>query len=113
MQNRIDMGHARALLGLDGAMQIATAQHIAQKNLSVRETERIVQNLLAPKKIVRAKPDRDLESLQEQAAERVGARVSIRKGVKGAGKMVIEFKSLDQLDGILAILGISQVSVAQ
>lgn len=108
MQNRIDMGHARALLSLDGARQIAIAQRIAQKNLSVREAERLVQDLLHPKKVMRIKPDRDLLRLQEMTAERVGARVSIRQGVKGSGKMIFEYKSLDQLDGILAILGVSQ-----
>lgn len=106
MQNQIDMGHARALLGLDGARQIALAEQIAQKSLSVRETERMVQALLNPKKVTKAKPDRDIERLQELTADRVGARVSIRPGGKGAGKMVIEYKSLDQLDGILAILGV-------
>ena len=112
MQNRIDMGHARALLGLDGALQIATAEHVAQKNLSVREAERMVQNLLTPKKTLESKPDRDLLRLQEVTAERVGAKVSIRQGPKGAGKMVIEYKSLDQLDGILTLLGVSQSAEA-
>ena len=108
MQNRIDMGHARALLSLDGARQITTAEQIAQKLLSVRETERLVQQLLNPKKVEHNKPDRDLLRLQEQAAETIGAKVSIRNGAKGSGKMLIEYKSLDQLDGILARLGIQQ-----
>lgn len=112
MQNRIDMGHARALLSLDGARQVALAEQIAQKSLSVREAERLVQAILHPKKTARAKPDRDLMRLQELTADRVGARVSIRQGVRGGGKMVIEYKSLDQLDGILAILGVSQGSEA-
>lgn len=106
MQNRIDMGHARALLSLDAAKQITTAEHIAQKSLSVREAERLVQQLLNPKKVERIKPDRDLFRLQEQAAETIGAKVSIRKGAKESGKMIIEYRSLDQLDGILARLGI-------
>jgi ParB family transcriptional regulator, chromosome partitioning protein len=107
MQNRIDMGHARALLGLGGALQIATAEQIAQKQLSVRETERMVQRLLHQKEMVPARPDRDLLRLQELTAERIGAKVSISQGARGAGKMVIEYKSLDQLDGILGILGVS------
>lgn len=108
MQNRIDMGHARALLGLEGAKQIVSAEQIAQKNLSVREAERLVQQILHPKKSVRSKPDGDVSRLQDLAAERVGAKVSIRHSVKGVGKMVIEYKSLDQLDGILHMLGVSQ-----
>lgn len=109
MQNRIDMGHARALLSLNGANQIATAEKIAQKNLSVREAERMVQQILNPrKKEGGAKPSHDLIRLQELAADRVGAKVSIRQRSKGAGSMVIEYQSLDQLDGILAMLGVSQ-----
>ncbi len=112
MQNRIDMGHARALLSLDGATQIATAEQIAQKNLSVREAERLVQQIMHPKKVVRPKPDRDLLRLQDLTSERFGAKVSIRQGSKGAGKMVIEYKSLDQLDGILSMMGVSQAGEA-
>jgi ParB family chromosome partitioning protein len=108
MQSRIDMGHARALLGLEGVKQITSAEHIALKRLSVREAERLVQQILHPKKVARAKPDRDILRLQEITAERVGAKVSIRNSSKGTGKMVIEFKSLDQLDGILALLGVTQ-----
>jgi ParB family chromosome partitioning protein len=112
MQNHIDMGHARALLSLEGAKQIATAQHVAQKNLSVREAERLVQQILNPKKMTRIKPDRDILRLQELAAERVGAKVSIRQGSKGSGKMVIDYRSLDQLDGILSLMGISAAGEA-
>lgn len=107
MQGQIDMGHARALLSLDGAKQIAVAQHIAAKNLSVREAERMVQAALHPRKKVPVKPQRDILRLQESAADRFGAKVNIRHGAKGAGKMVIEYKSLDQLDGILAQMGIT------
>lgn len=107
MQGRIDMGHARALLALEGAKQIASAELIAQKRFSVREAERLVQQVQNPKKAVRTKPDRDVVRLQELAAERVGAKVSIRQGVRGAGRMVIEYKNLDQLDGILALMGVA------
>jgi len=107
MQGRIDMGHARALLSLDGARQIAVAQHVAAKMLSVREAERLVQAALHPRKKTPPKPQRDILRLQEAAADRLGARVNIRHSAKGAGKMMIEYKSLDQLDGILARLGIA------
>jgi len=107
MQARIDMGHARALLGLEGAKQIATAEQIAQKKLSVREAEKLVQQLLNPKKVIRPKPDRDVTRLQELAAESVGAKVSIRHNSKGVGKLVIDYKSLDQLEGLLHRLGVA------
>lgn len=107
MHGHIDMGHARALLGLEGAKQILAAQQIAQKGLSVREAERLVNHELNPvKKAVRAKPSRDLLRLQEITADRVGAKVSIKHSAKGAGKLVIEYKNLDQLDGILSLMGV-------
>ncbi len=108
MQGKIDMGHARALLSLDGAKQIAVAQHVVAKKLSVRDAERMVQAALHPRKKAPVKPQRDILRLQESAADRLGAKVNIRHGTKGTGKMVIEYKSLDQLDGILSILGISE-----
>jgi ParB family chromosome partitioning protein len=107
MRGQLDMGHARALLGLDGAGQIAAAGQIAKKGLSVRAAEQLVQQALNPKKTAHPKPDRDLLRLQEQAADRLGAKVNIRHSAKGAGKLEIEYKSLEQLDGILAILGVS------
>lgn len=107
MQGRIDMGHARALLALEGARQIASAELIAQKGLSVREAERLVQQTQRPGRGVQAKPDRDVLKLQDLAAEHIGAKVSIRQSTKGAGRLVIEYKSLDQLGGILALMGIA------
>ena len=107
MHGQIDMGHARALLGLEGAKQILAAQQIAHKGLSVREAERLVNHEVNPaKKIVRAKPSRDLLRLQEITADRMGAKVSIKHSAKGAGKLVIEYKNLDQLDGILSLMGV-------
>ena len=110
MHNRIDMGHARALLSLDGAGQIAAAERIAQKGLSVREAEKLVQEVLHPRKVERPRPDRDILGLQERVAERVGTRVAIRHGAKGGGKLVIEYKNLDQLDGVLAMLGVAHAA---
>jgi len=106
MHSQIDMGHARALLSLDGAKQIQAAQHIAQKKLSVREAERLAYQYLHPKNTPRVKPNRDLLRLEEIAADRMGAKVSIKHGAKGAGKLVIEYKNLDQLDGILGLMGV-------
>ena len=105
LQGHIDMGHARALIPLDGARQVLLGNRIAAKGLSVREAERLVQQELnppAPK--TDKKPDRDIERLQEDLSDRIGADVSIKTGRKGSGTLSIRFGSLDQLDGILSRL---------
>ena len=102
---KLDMGHARALLPLSGAQQVAVAQRIVQKGLSVREAERLVQQIINPPKQAAAQPvDRDLLRLQEELSDSVGAAVAIRSNKKGAGKITIEFGDLDQLEGILGRL---------
>lgn len=103
MEGKLDMGHARALLPLRGGQLVAAAQRVVQKGLSVRETERLVQHLLQPeaKKKVATPLSRDLLSLQEELSDNLGAAVAIRSNQKGAGKVTIEFNSLDQLDGLL------------
>jgi ParB family chromosome partitioning protein len=102
VDDRIEMGHARALLPLSGEMQVRLAQRIEQKKLSVRETESLVRRALSPPvETLPAKPDRDVLRLQEDLADRIGAGVKIHANKKGAGKIEIEFGSLDQLDGIL------------
>ena len=102
MAGEIDMGHARALLPLAGALQIQLAQRVVQKGLSVRETERLAQNSLKlPKKSVVRGPDRDVLRLQEELSDILGAQVGIRTNKKGAGRIQIQFGDLDQLDGIL------------
>ena len=105
MAGKIDMGHARALLPIPGAQQVALAQRIIQKSLSVRETERLVQQIINPPKQPAAQPvDRDILRLQEELSDVIGAAVAIRSNKKGAGKLTIEFNDLDQLDGILGRL---------
>ena len=105
MTGKLDMGHARALLPLTGAQQIAVAQRIVQKALSVREAEHLVLQIMNPPKAATTTPiDRDLLRLQEELSDSVGANVSIRSNRKGSGKITIEFGSLDQLDGILGKL---------
>ncbi len=105
MTGKLDMGHARALLPAHGAQQVALAQRIVHKGLSVREAERLVQHLLnPPKKSPELPVDRDLLRLQEELSDGLGANVAIRSNKKGAGKVTIEFGSLDQLDGLLARL---------
>jgi ParB family chromosome partitioning protein len=109
MEGELDMGHARALLSLEGAAQIAAANKIVLAGLSVREAEKLVQNELTPlvkRENKNLEPDRDTLRLQEKVADRVGAKVAIQHGLKGRGKLIIEYKSLEQLDGVLAILGV-------
>ncbi len=105
MNGSIDMGHARALLPLPAAQQLAVAQRIVQKSLSVRESETLVQQIANPvRKAAPPAVDRDLLRLQEEISEHVGANVAIRSNKKGAGKITIEFSDLDQLEGILGRL---------
>ncbi len=107
MENKLDMGHARALLGLEGAQQIATANQIALEQMSVREAEALVQRLLnpvakEPGKV--KKPNRDILRLQEELSEALGTKVVIKPGSKGAGKLVIEYTSHDHLDELISRL---------
>ena len=105
-EGALDMGHARALLPLGSDQQILLASRIAQRGLSVRETERMVQDLGKGKpslgKAAKTAPDADLQRLETDLADALGATVRIRPGKKGAGQVVVEYGSLDQLDGILA-----------
>ncbi|NMG34206.1 ParB/RepB/Spo0J family partition protein [Azoarcus sp. TTM-91] len=105
MAGDIDMGHARAMLPLDGAGQIQLANQVAARQLSVRDTERLVQQTLNPRlKKAAAAPDRDLLRLQEELSDTLGATVQIKANKKGAGEVSIRFGSLDQLDGLLGRL---------
>jgi ParB family transcriptional regulator, chromosome partitioning protein len=102
MRGEIDMGHARALLPLSGALQVQLAQRVAHKGLSVRDAERLAQQALKPpKSVAAAKPDRDVLRLQDELSDALGAQVQIRTNRKGAGKIQIEFGDLEQLEGIL------------
>jgi len=102
MEEKLDMGHARALLALAPAKQIEVGNSVAHRGLSVRETERLVQRLLnPPQRPARARRDRDVQRLEEQLADKLGARVEIRPAKGGRGKLVISYDSLDQLDGLL------------
>ncbi len=105
-KRELEMGHARALLGLQNRRQQAeVGTHVAQKGVSVRETEAIVRRMLAPAK---ARPaadspgDPDVQRLERDLAEKLGAKVAIRHAGTGRGKLVIDYNSLDELEGILA-----------
>jgi len=105
MAGDIDMGHARAILPLDGASQIQLANQVAARGLSVRDTERLVQQAVNPRpKKTSPPPDRDLQRLEEEIADVVGATVRIKANRKGAGEITLRFGDLDQLDGLLARL---------
>lgn len=104
MQGKIDMGHGRALLSLAPVQQIKIANVIVQKQLSVRETEKIVNHIEHPAPKMVKKPDRDLLRLEEDVSERLGAQVAIKPKKNGQGNIVIHYTSLDQLDDILSKL---------
>ena len=102
MQGKIDMGHGRALLALTAALQIEVAHQVIHKQLSVRETEKLVNRIESPKLKEPRKLDRDLFSLQETVSAKIGAQVTIKVKGGGSGSVVIQYTSLEQLDGILA-----------
>ena len=104
MQGKIDMGHGRALLTLSAAKQIETAYQVVHKQLSVRETEKLVYRIENSESKQPPKRDRDLLRLQESVSAKLGAKVTIKPGKKGAGSVLIHYTSLEQLDGILAKL---------
>jgi ParB family transcriptional regulator, chromosome partitioning protein len=105
MVGQLDMGHARALLALEGVQQITAANKIVAEGLSVREAEKLVQHILNPQPVhVKEKPDRDILNLQEALSQRIGTTVQIKIGNKGAGKLVIDYSSHDHLDEILTRL---------
>jgi len=101
MEGALDMGHARALLALDGARQIEFGRRVSAKGLSVRETEALIQKLIRGPAARSKKRDRDLARLEEEISERLGTTVEIRSGKKGSGKVVVHYSSLDHLDQLL------------
>ena len=99
----LEMGHAKALLSLKGELQTSTARTVADKGLSVRQTESLIRQLTEEKnsqgeKIV----DPNIIALEAKISESLGAKVSVQANAKGKGKLTIHYNSLDELDGILA-----------
>lgn len=102
----LEMGHARALLSLPDIQQSAAARSVVGKGLSVRQTESLVRRLIAEagsnngasSKIV----DPDIKNLEENLADKLGAKVMIQHTAKGKGRLVLKYNSLDELDGILS-----------
>jgi ParB family chromosome partitioning protein len=100
----LEMGHARALLGLEGGEQSHAAAQVVGKGMSVRQTEALVRHLLEAKdKPAQNKTlDPNIRHLQDDLSQRLGTRVQIQHSAKGKGKLVLTYSSLDELDGILS-----------
>ena len=105
----LDMGHARALLALSGQAQSELAKLVAQKGLTVRDTEKLVQKALEPAK-ARVEPARDpqIGYLERQLAEKIGNQVQLQPGKRDSGKLVISYENLSDLDRILGYFGVSE-----
>ncbi|MBL0467219.1 ParB/RepB/Spo0J family partition protein [Aeromonas veronii] len=105
----LDMGHARALLALSGQAQSELARLVAQKGLTVRDTEKLVQKALEPAK-ARVEPARDpqIGYLERQLAEKIGNQVQLQPGKRDSGKLVISYENLSDLDRILGYFGVSE-----
>ncbi|PLW70905.1 ParB/RepB/Spo0J family partition protein [Pseudohalioglobus lutimaris] len=100
----LEMGHARALLGLEAGDQSHAAGQVVAKGMSVRQTEALVRHLLEAKEKPKAAPtlDPNIRHLQDDLSQRLGTKVQIQHSAKGKGKLVLAYSSLDELDGILA-----------
>ncbi len=101
----LEMGHARAMLALPKEVQKAAALKVVAQGMSVRETERLVKRLLAEaagEPLAPVRVDPDIRHLEEQLSAQLAAAVKIQHGAKGKGKLVIQYNSVDELDGILA-----------
>ncbi len=100
----LEMGHARALLGLSGEQQSEAARVVETRGLSVRETEQMVRRMAAGPRPKSQEPslNPDTRRLQEELAEKVGAAVKLQHTSRGKGKLIIHYNNLDELDGILA-----------
>ncbi len=104
-QGKLEMGHARAILGLKGAQQSEAAAKVVRSGLSVRETEKLVRRLQGldakPVPATEKSVDPNIRSLEQQLSEKLGAIVKLQSGAKGKGRLVINYNSLEELDGIL------------
>lgn len=111
----IDMGHARALLALDSAQQIIAANQIHAKQLSVRETEKLVNRLLAGEGTAKVSAkstkstNRDIERLQENLSDYLATKVSFKVNRKGNGQLIIDFNDSEHINSLLEKMGLSLV----
>jgi ParB family chromosome partitioning protein len=102
---KLEMGHARAILGLKGAQQSDAAAKVVRSGLSVRETEKLVRRLQGldakPAPVAEKLVDPNIRSLEQQLSDKLGAIVKLQSGARGKGRLVINYNSLEELDGIL------------
>lgn len=102
----IEMGHARALLGLASADQSEAAKEVVNRGLTVRQTEALVKNRLSPKAAKQAAADLvndpNISRLQNDLSDKLGVPVALKHGANGRGKVILKYNSLDELDGILS-----------
>ncbi len=106
---RIEMGHARALLGLTGVQQDQASRQAADQGLSVRQTEALVKRLLNPQaKPAQAAPakDADISRLEQRLMDKIGAPVVIKHSLSGQGELNIKYSNLEELDGVLKHMGL-------
>lgn len=107
-RGELELGHGKILLGLSGSNQSEAARTVVERGLTVRQTEALVRRLQQASqssKMEKVAPDPNIRRLSERLAEKVGVPVSIHHSEKGAGKLVLKYNSLDELDGILTHLG--------
>lgn len=100
----LEMGHARALLGLEGSQQLEAARTTVAKGMTVRQTEALVRRLLQQQTadpVKEHRVDPDIKRLQDKLSDQVGAPVSIQHNAKGKGRLILKYNSLDELEGIL------------
>lgn len=103
MDAKLDMGHGRALLALSKSKQVEFAHQIVAKALSVRDTERMVKQDLAPPKSAKTSisASADARHLENALSEKLGTKVAVKADKRGRGTITVHFHSLEQLDGIL------------
>jgi ParB family chromosome partitioning protein len=103
MEGKLDMGHARALIGLEPAQQVMLANKITQENLSVREVEKLVKQVdgAMKSKVPQTNIHQDVFSLQDMLSEKLGAGVTITAKANGSGTLKINYSNLDELEGFI------------
>ena len=103
----LELGHAKCLLALDGAMQVNAARTVAGTSMTVRQTEALVKKLQSgdtAKPAAETDNSPDIKRLEDDLSEKVGVPVKIQHSAKGTGKLIFKYNSVDELDGILAHL---------
>jgi ParB family chromosome partitioning protein len=103
----LEMGHARALLTLEAKEQVVVAKQVVARGLNVRQTEELIRvaRRVTAEGSVKTVQDADTKRLEQNLGQTLGQPVQIRHSKKGAGKLVISYSSLDELDGLLSKIG--------